>query len=122
VTTIQEARQALADAVSTLPDVTCVARPVPGNTRPGDAWVTVSRTAPGQYIGSVQVTLSAFVVLGSDERLADQKVDELSVLLLEATYPLYGIAPAVEPQVITAGEAVTANLYALALSVTLEIA
>lgn len=121
MTTIQEARQALADAVSTLPDVTCVARPVPGNTRPGDGWVTVGRVAPGQFIGSRLLTLSAFVVLGSDERLADQKIDELSVPLLEATYPLFGISPSVEPQIITAGEAVPGNIYALALSVTIEI-
>lgn len=118
---LTEARQALADAVSTLPDVTCTARPVPGNVRTGDAWVTVARLEPGPFLGSQNATLSAFVVLSPDESLADAKVDALSGPLLACVQPLYGFAAFVEPQVVTAGEAVPANLYTLALTVTLEV-
>lgn len=118
---LTEARQALADAVSTLPDVTCVARPVPGNLRPGDAWVTVARLEPGAFLGSTNATLSAFVVLGADERLADASVDALAGALLDCAYPLYGFALSVEPQVVTAGESVPASLYTLALTITLEL-
>lgn len=115
------ARQALADAVSALPGVTCTPRPVANNLRPGDAWVNVVRLEPGQFLGSQNATLSAFVVLSPDQWLADSKVDDLAGPLLACAQPLYGFAASVEPQIVVAGEAVPGNLYTLALTVTLEV-
>lgn len=119
--TITEARQALADAVSTLDGITCTPRPVPGNTRPGDAWVTVSRLEPGPYHGSQNATLSAFVVLGSDQWRADAQVDALMGPLVACTADLYGFAISVEPQVMAAGEGIPGDIYTLALTITLEL-
>lgn len=121
---LTEARQALADAVSTINGVTCTPRPITGNLRLGDAWVAVGRLTPGREFGATAVTLSAFVVLGSDERLADQKVDELAGPLVACAQDdpdLYAFAISVEPQAVSAGDIVQGTLYTLALSVTLDL-
>jgi len=118
---LAEARDALAAAVSTLDDVTCVAHPIPGNLRVGDAFVTVGRCRPGQFLGSVTQALSAYVVLGSDEALADTKVDELTVPLLMCVQDLYAADVSVEPQQIIVSGPVPGTVFALALSITLDL-
>lgn len=118
---LTEARVALAEAVSTLDDVTCVAHPIPGNLRVGDAFVTAGRRVPGQFLGSHSQKLSAYVVLGSDEALADLKVDEWSGPLLDCVGDLYAADPSVEPQQILTGGSVPGTVFALALSVTLDL-
>lgn len=117
---LTEARVALAAAVSTLPDITCSARPVPGNVRPGDAWVTVGRLTPGQFLGSSLQVLNAFVSLGSDETLADQKIDELSQPLLNCVGDLYAGDISVQAQEMRTYDS-TGSFFALALSLTLEL-
>jgi len=118
---LAEARTALAAAVSTLDGVTCTARPVRSNLRLGDAYVTIGRVTPGQFLGSTSVVLSAFVNLGSDEATADAKVEELSIPLLECADALYPAGAAVEAQAVSAGDGVPGVIYQLALSVTLEL-
>lgn len=119
MTTIAEARQSLADAVSTLPDVTCTPYVVPGNLRPGDAWVTVGRTEPGQFLRSNAVVLSATVCLGSDEPSAERLIDAWTIPLIDCTNPLLASGVFAEPQVMTAAD--SGSIYVLALSVTLDL-
>lgn len=118
---LTEARAALAAAVSTLDGVTCTARPVPGNTRVRDAWVTAGRRSIGPFFGTHLVELSAFVVVGSDETKADSLVDELSGPLLSCLDDLYAQEASVEPQVVVTTGAVPGNLYTLALTATFEL-
>jgi len=116
-----EARIALAAAVSTLPGVTCVAHPIPGNLRLGDAFVTVGRVTPGQFLTEYTAVLSAYVVLGSDEALADTKLDELTVPLLACVQNLYAADVSVEPQQLLTGGSTPGTVFVLALSVTLDL-
>lgn len=116
---LPEARTALAAAVSTLTGVSCVSHPVPGNLRLGDAYVTAGRRTPGAFLGADDQVLNAYVVLGSDERKADEKVDEWSGPLLRCVEPLYGAAVSVEPQALASeGQGV---IFHLVLSATFEL-
>lgn len=124
MTTIAEARAALAAAVSTVvwddpQTVACKPHPVPGNVRPGDGWVTVGRSTFGLTYRDIRVPLSAFVSLGSDEPFADARVDELVVPLLKSVADLYAADVSLEAQqIVTQGGGV---IFALALSATFDL-
>jgi hypothetical protein len=124
---IAEARTELAAAVSTVvwddPEtLACTDHPIPGNVRPGDAWVTVGRTTYGQFLEGYLVPMSAFVSLGSDETFADRKIDDLTIPLLNSVRDLYAANVSVEAQqlLVSSGET-PGTIYALALSVTFEL-
>lgn len=118
---LTQARAELAAAVSTLDGVTCVAHPVPGNLRVGDAWVTVGRRIYAPRLRAHFVTLSAFVVLGSNEQNADLKVDAWSGPLLDSVSDLYAGDVSVEPQEIITTTPTPGSVFALTLSATFEL-
>lgn len=119
---LTEAREALAEAVSAIDGVNCVSHPVPGNLRQGDAFVTVGEVTYGEFLTEFSVVLSALIILGSDEKSADLKLDALSVPLLQCAGAVDGYDARVAPQSIptNTGTAVAA-VYAVALSVTLTL-
>jgi hypothetical protein len=130
---LTEARTKLAAAVSTVvldesaePPalVKCTPRPVQNNNRVGDAWVVFRRTVPGPSVGDRDVVLEAIVSLGPDQTLADALVDDLAERLLASvdTQPeLYGRDISVEPQRMIAVGSGNGTIYALTLSITLEL-
>lgn len=119
---LTDARIELADAVSAMAaEVTCLPRPVAGNLRVGDGWVTVGRRTPGQFLGSDLIVLHAFVCLGSDERKADELVDRWSGPLLDSVRDLYAGEKSVEPQEMVTITPVPGTVFVLALTATLEL-
>jgi len=119
---LSEARTALAAAVSEIhEDVTCVSHPVPGNLRVGDAWVTAGRRTYSPRLRADFQVLSAFVVLGADERQADTLVDAWSGPLLACVADLYAGDVSVEPQQIITTTPVPGATFALALTATFEL-
>lgn len=121
MSTIAQTRQIVADAVSGLDGITCTPRPVANNVRAGDAWVTVGRTTPYDFTESLTV-FTVVLVLGSDAKRAEARVEELSLPLIDLlTTGLSGTDVAVEPLRLIAGEGVTQSMYALAGTVSLLV-
>lgn len=118
---LTDARAALAAAVSELDEVKCVAHPVPGNLRVGDGWITVGRRIYAPRLRAHFVTLSAFVVLGSNEQGADLLIDTLSGPLLDCVIDLYASDVSVEPREIITTTPTPGSVFALVLSATFEL-
>jgi hypothetical protein len=118
--TLTEAREALADALNSVQDVHVRARGAVRSPRQGDGWVTVGRLTPDDYT-RCSATLTAIVVLGSDEDLAEQLLDTWAVQLLDAATK--GDLPAAEVFAeplfipVDGGGAV----YALTITMTTEV-
>jgi hypothetical protein len=114
------ARQALAAVLSTVEGVTVRARPVKAAPTPGDGWVSVDRIAPADY-SSCSATLSAVVVLAADELLAEERLEQLGVALVDAaTSDLGAYDVALQPELLVVGTT-AAPLYSAVLTLTLPV-
>lgn len=130
---LKEAREMLATDLSALvyapaeglepaKHVRCTPRPVKGNLRQGDGWVVLDTVGTSDFHGEATATLIGYVVLGSDERKADELADELTVPMLKVGEDMSGFNITVRPIAIIAGEATSpGSIYALALTLTKEI-
>lgn len=122
---LTDARMAVAEALNGIEGLRVTARPVKGNLRPNDGWVTVNTVSPGEYLGgAVLAVLNAYVSLGADEKKADEQVDELSAQILYAiinSNDIFAYDLSIQPQAIIAGEGVPGQVFALALTLTVEL-
>jgi hypothetical protein len=116
--TLVEARGALAAALNTVEGLAVRDRPGVRAPKPGDGWVTVTRMVPSG-ITRTAVTLTAVVVLGADEALAEDLLDEWSVAALVAatTADFPADDTAVE---LTAIVVEATPLFALTITITTE--
>jgi hypothetical protein len=81
--------------------------------------VVITRLRPSRFSGCA-ATFTAVVVLGADERQAETLLEQYGVPLLDAaTKTLPAADVALEAQALVVGAA--APLYALALTMTLEV-
>lgn len=118
--TITDTRQAIADALSLVPGLSVRTRAVKA-PKQNDGWVIVRRVEPATYT-ACDVTFSAVVILGPDDAAAQDRLDALSVPLVNAvtTGDLHTAAVSIEPLQLLVGDVTPAPLYALVLTLTLE--
>lgn len=119
---ITEQRALLASVLSGVSGLTVrTERPV--QARAGDGWVNVGRVAPGLSTVTCDCTFVAVLVLGSDERRASELIASLSVPIVDAVTQgaLHPDAVTLEPATIPAGDSSPGDVYALILTLTLEV-
>lgn len=121
--TIDEQRTAIAAALTGVGGLTVrTERPV--QARALDGWVNVAKVAPSSFATTAcDCTFTAVLILGADERHATERVAELSVPVINAvtTGPLHPDGVSLEPAVLPVGDVSPGNLYALILTLTLEV-
>jgi hypothetical protein len=124
VATISEQRAAIAAAISPAAGMS-VRTERPGIARAGDGWVNLTRVAPSAFANTTcDATFTVVLVLGADERRAVELAATLSVPVINAvtTGALHPDGVAIETAVIPAGDSAPGDLYALILTLTLEVA
>lgn len=124
---LKEVREMLATDTSVLQwapgkNVKCTPRPVKGNLRPGDAWVVVDISSPGDIQLEVAQTFIVYISLGADEDKAEAIADELTIPFMNVGIDAGGFNITVRRMQIIAGEPTRPGVvYALALTLTKEI-
>lgn len=96
----------------------------PTLARAGDGWVNVGKVAPSTFSAATcDCTFVAVLVLGSDERRAGELVASLSVPIVNAVTqgPLHPDSVSLEPATLPAGDSSPGDVYALVLTLTLEV-
>ena len=112
-------RQAIADALNTVPGLNVRTRPMT-TAKTNDGWVVVSRVAPAGFT-TVLVTFLAVVVLGPDATAAEARLDELAVPILDAILTeLHAADVTLEPVALPVGLN-AASMSALTVTLTLEV-
>lgn len=122
--TISQQRVALADAVSHAAGMR-VSVDRPTIARQGAGWVNLNRVVPSPFsVATCDATFAVVLTLGSDERRANELASTLSVAVVNAvtTGALHPSDVSVEPAVIPVGDATAGDMYALILTLTLEVA
>lgn len=126
MTTLAEARQAMADALSGLAWAETV-EPAPSRSllRPKCGWVTVSEISPAAFGGVCNATLTAVLVVGSaaDEAASEAAINEVAVAAFNAvTESLPFFDASLEPSSLnfSAGGR-DVSLYVLAITLTTEV-
>ena len=120
---ITQQQTALASLVSAaLPGFTVSTEPLV-QARAGAGWVNIGRVVPGSTMTTADCTFTVVVVLGADQRKAAELLRSLPVPLLNAvtTGALHPDDVAIEPVTLPAGDVSPADLYALVLTLTLEV-
>lgn len=118
---LTEAREAFAEALSTVEDLTVRARGPVRDPRIGDGWVTLARLVPAGYIDS-SATLTAVVALGHDDVQAEQLLDLWAVQALDAVTRADGLPAAdvvLEPVALAVESGST--LPAFQITITTEV-
>lgn len=104
--TLTEARQALADALSTLDGVTVRLREIK-TPRALDGWTISGAIAPDGY-GDARATIGAVILLSSDPVKADEQYDGMAWPILVATKDVNGLfGVRVEPATVAVGDPAT---------------
>jgi hypothetical protein len=120
VTSLGTARAAVATALSTVSGFTVAARPSRSAPRAGDGWVTVTRIAPSTFTQSA-VTMTAVIILGQDETLAETSLETSATALIDALTDSLNVTDVfMEPQQIIL-DTNGSPLYVLALTFTMEV-
>jgi hypothetical protein len=115
------AREALAAALNAAVDGLDIRGRGPVRTpKQGDGWVSVSRVEPDDYTRCA-ATLTALIVLGADEALAEQLLDVWTVPLLDAATKADFPAGDVSAQPITLPVDGGGAVFALTLTLTTEV-
>lgn len=88
-----------------------------------DGWVNPGKVTPGMSTTTCDCTYTAVLILGADERKAAELVASLSVPIINAvtTGPLHPDDVSLEPIILPAGDVSPGDLYALVLTLTLEV-
>jgi hypothetical protein len=120
---LDDTRTAIADVLNTVAGLNV--RPYAVKTpKPGDGWVNFTRIAPSGFSTTTcDCTYTVVITLGADERHATERAAELSVPVINAvtTGPLHPDGVSLEPAVLPVGDVSPGNLYALILTLTLEV-
>lgn len=119
--TIMQARQEIADVVSQLDGFTV--KPYEGlnNIRLGDGWVLVTGGSPSTFTESM-VTFQVVLILGPDRRVADKKLDEIIVPVIDlVTYELTSANVSVQTEYIGVGDTDVTNVFCLVVNLELEV-
>lgn len=119
MTTIAEARQEIADALSAIDTLNVQPKPI-RNPRANDGWVIVSRMTPSRFGGVHMATFLVVIMLSADEVTAEARLDELSSDVLNATADLNTTDVVLEPAEVMVGQQST-PLYALTLTLSMEV-
>lgn len=120
MTTIAARRIEIASALSAVGGLTVKARPVTGNLKAKDGWVTVGKIVPHDFATSL-AEFTAVIALGSDPVLAETSMETLAIGLLDAVTALAVTDVSIEPQLLVGGETTTGNIYILALTFSMEV-
>lgn len=116
---ITEARQALADALSTLDGVDVRLREMK-NPRAGDGWTIGGTVTPDGY-GDSQAQIGAVILLSLDPVKADEAFDDLALAAVEATKAVNGgYALRIDPATVTVGDSNT-QWQVIAVQITVEV-
>jgi len=123
VASIRDQQLAIAAAVSAASLGFTVSDLPPTQPRAGVGWVNVGRVTIGQTLRTADCTFTVVLVLGADARKADEQLTILPVPLINAltTGALHAGDVAVEPATLPAGDVSPAQLYALFVTLTLEV-
>lgn len=119
---INEQRALLASVLSGVSGLS-VRTERPTQARAGDGWVNVGRVAPGLPTTACDCTFTVVVVLGSDERRANEMLATLSVPIINAVTQgaLHPSDVGLEPATLPAGDSTPGDVFALILTLTLEV-
>ncbi len=121
--TISEQRAAVAAAVSLAAGMT-VTTERPTHPMQGSGWVNLTRVAPSAFsVTTCDATFAVALVLGADERVAIDLSATLSVPVINAVTAgaLHPDGVFIETALLPAGDASPGDLYALILTLTLEV-
>lgn len=122
--TIAEQRAAVASVVSLAAGMT-VKTERPTIPRQGHGWVNLTRVVPSAFsVAACDATFTVVLVLGADERRAVELSATLAVPVINAvtTGALHPDGVSVETALLPAGDAAPGDLFALILTLTLEVA
>ena len=126
MTTLRQARDIVATALTSALPGTISGRPPVHAAAVGDGWVSVRRVYPGPRFGGVLAAdLEVLIVLGTDEMTAEDAVDSLAPIAVtaittDATITALGVGNiSLEPQVVVIDSPDPAQLFALVLAVTI---
>ena len=91
--------------------------------RAGDGWVLIGRVTPGSTLTTFDVVLTGVLVLGSDQRAAAVLLRTLPTNVVRAltTGELHPQDVSVEPAELPAGEVASGPMYALIVTLTVEV-
>jgi hypothetical protein len=121
---LADTREAIADALSTVPGYNVRPRPLTAAPVTGDGWVNVLSVRPStESFTGYMVQMTAVVVLSTDEATAEGHLEDDAVELLTAIIEADEINPAdiaLEAQMLITGTN-QAPLYVAALALTLEV-
>jgi len=122
---LTQTRTDLAAAVQAVDPATLRIRPssTVKHPRPNDGWVIVERIAVGQTYLRFNVTFTVVILLTADEVKAEQRFATLATQLVTAVTAgaLHASEVAAEPVIVLVGETTPAPMYAIALTLTLEV-
>lgn len=122
--TIAEQRAAVASAVSLAAGMS-VTTERPTHPRQGSGWVNLTRVVPSSFsVAACDATFTVVLVLGADERKAIELSATLAVPVINAVTQgaLHPDGVAIETALLPAGDASPGDLFALILTLTLEVA
>src|SRR5690606_31171721 len=97
------------------------ARPRANHLRRGDGFVTVETNGVGEFIGSYLAVFNAYLLLGSDESLADADLDDLLVPATAAVANWVGMDITVRPISIVGGESFQGETFAIAITCSVDV-
>lgn len=121
MTSLAQARQAVATALSGVSGLTVQPSPTVRSHRAGDGWVTAGRMTPADF-SRCMVQLSAVVLLSPDEVKAEALLDELAVSMIDAvtsaTIPTSDVA--LEPTSLLVGND-SSPMYGAVLTLSTEV-
>jgi len=124
--TVTEARQAVAAAINSVvvagtPTLAVSLQPR-SEQRAGQGWTQPPTLEPAAFGGINSATLSAVVALGTELLRADELYSAwASPVLTAVTSAVASIDAAVTPEQLLAGDGVTAAVYVLVVTLTLEV-
>ena len=121
MSTITQARELLATALSAVPGYTVSPRPSKRpSVRPGDGWITMGQITPTDF-AHCNVTLTATVAFGTDLFLAEERAEDDAMLLLEAvnSAPLYFHSIVMSPGIMTSEEG--QGIYTFSIELQSEV-
>ena len=118
--TLTEAREALADALSGVSGLSVRARPTVKTPKTGDGWVVITRLSPSTF-STCSAVLTAVLILGSDAPKAEELFEQYGTAVIDAVTDALNVSDvSLEAQALVAGNP-AAPLYAIALTITLEV-
>lgn len=120
---VADTRAALASVLNTVAGLNIRTRTV-RNPKVGDGWIVINRMEVGMSNTAYDIQFTAVVVLGADEAKAESLMEDLMVPLMQAVTQDLVLRPdeiSVEPVALPIGDVNPTPLYALTLTLNLEV-